>query len=189
MIINNDITLDYPHLKQAVETKLAKIILFNDGSTTRLLETLVGDKVVVDVHIQDLVSNNNLPKEGINYFKGDGPYLFRIASLYYNEEVLSNNVVIVPKNMLNLSLHKELKKGKIPLGKLINEIDYRRNLISGKTEDSTKLKSLFAPYELEHGIYPVKKYTINRNGECWFYICEVFHYKTILKYFIKNDIL
>ncbi|URZ14568.1 chorismate pyruvate-lyase family protein [Clostridium felsineum] len=176
------------NIENVIESGLVDIILKNDGSTTRLLETLVGNTITVGVDSQNVISKGKLPEEVNDYFKRDTQYLFRVVSLYYNGEVLSNNVVVAEVNKLNYELNSQLEKGQIPLGKLISKTDHIRNNVCSKIFSSNELQSLFQNFKLEKNMYPVKQYTIDKEGECWFYVCEVFHYDTILKYFkISNS--
>jgi chorismate-pyruvate lyase len=173
-------------MKNWIEMKLTNILLNADGSTTRLLETLIGDKVTVNVHQQGFFPKDTLPLEPTRYFNSDGPYLYRIMSLYYRDEPISNNVVIAAKSALDGKLQQDLIKGRVPLGKLINGTENRRELISAQVAHSSAVQKLFYTFKLEDDVFPIKQYLIVKSGESWFYICEVFHYKTIYEYFMAG---
>jgi chorismate-pyruvate lyase len=181
----DDIGLEHLGIKTGLEMVLIKIILDADGSTTRLLETLVGETVTVKLHQQDFFRKKNLPLETTRYFKSDGEFLYRLISLHYRNESLSDNVVITPKSGLDSMLRERLAEGQIPLGKLINETEHCRKLISANIIHSSEVQHQFYSIKLKSGFFPVKKYLIIKDGESWFYICEFFNYETIYKYFTK----
>ena len=175
----------YTSVINGLEKAVTNILLNTDGSTTRLLENLTGGEVTVNVHMQGFFSKESLPPELTGYFKSGGSFLYRIVSLYCNGEPLSDNVVMAPENALNIKLRQDIENGKVPLGKLIDSTEHRRKLISAKVTHSSKVQDMFCSFILKDDFFPVKKYTIIKDDENWFYICEVFHYKNICKYFKK----
>ncbi len=172
-------------LYQGLEKGIVNLLLKADGSTTQLLEMLVNDKLEVQIHQQDFVKAEQMPKEVACHFKNDNLFLYRIMSLNYNGETISENVVISPRSSLDAFLQKNLFDGQIPLGKLINQTEHKRVPISQGMVYSSDVQHLFATWKIKEGLYPSKEYFIVKEQDNWFYICELFHYKTIYKYFIK----
>jgi 4-hydroxybenzoate synthetase (chorismate lyase) len=172
--------------KNGLEKTIINLLLNMDGSTTCLLENLIGGEVAVHVHMQGVYLKEGLPLEATRYFEKENSFLYRIVSLYYKGEPISDNIVIVPEHALDMKLRQEIEKGKVPLGKLINKIEHQRKIISKGFIHSSEVQILFGSFELNNSFFPVKKYRVIKDKENWFYICEVFHYKTICKHFDKQ---
>lgn len=162
---------------------LIDMLLRKDGSTTRMIESLVGSKIDVKVHYQQIISKDDIPQELKTYFPEKELFLHRITSLYYKETILSQNVVFADLKSLSNDLQKNLELGKLPVGKLINEIENRRKLLWFGRANTDSLSKLYAPENIISGEFPIKKYLIIRDGQTWFYICEIFQQQKILDFF------
>lgn len=162
---------------------LMHLLLQSDGSTTRMLEAMVGSDLTLNIHQQDIAAKENLPYELIRHFDADGPFLRRVISLCYQGEILSDNIVLACLKTIDPELQSGLIEGQIPLGKLISNVESRRSIIQSDYQRADQLNPYIYPIRLIDNIYPVKKYLILHNKKCWFYICEIFHSQTILKLF------
>ncbi|MED0961839.1 chorismate pyruvate-lyase family protein [Bacillus paramycoides] len=164
--------------------KVIDLLLSTDGSTTLALETIVQDTVQLNVIEQEIVEKFSIPKEAKNFFSDKGTFLRRISSLSYKGDLLSENIVFSDLSLLQKEIRGELKVGEIPIGKLIKEIETRRNILFKGYQPSGNILELYDDFSLDSDIFPTKKYQIIRDNNCLFYICEVFHLDNISK-FIK----
>lgn len=176
--------------KKQLEENLAGILLHSDGSTTRMLEYYVKGKLDVDVFCNKTVSCKELPLDIRQYFD-DGDILQRKMSLRFKNDVISDNIVFARvDSLIENGILEKLYEGRIPLGKLINNSETRRELLWSGYEDLANIKALFYPMKIseETGVYPVKKYLIIRNGQVWFYICELFRMNNVMNYYWQRKV-
>lgn len=176
----------YPRAHENIEKGLAALLLHADGSTTRLLEAMIGGNISLKIHRQGTVPLDQLSAGASSYFGDQGPFLQRIISLHYQDDVLSDNLVLASLRTMDPKLQAGLLEGKIPLGKLIDDMETKRVIIYGDYESADMLQSDIHPIRLTNDIYPVKKYLILHNRTCLFYICEVFHSQNIVKHFLNK---
>ncbi|KAB2951560.1 DUF98 domain-containing protein [Heliorestis acidaminivorans] len=179
-----------------LESRLKNLLLYSDGSTTRLLSLLTGREISVTLHYQE-----NLPFEECRGFKNiinlfpshfsfcaQPDYLLcRLTSLHHENTLLSENLVFGCTNFLSSTLLEGLEQGEIPLGYLLSHLEYRREWLWQGEKDSAELQNLFHPRSLPSKTYPVKHYLITRQGKPLFYICELFHLHQITEYFCNSD--
>lgn len=172
-------------LKKKLEKWLVKRLLQSDGSTTRLIESIVSSHsgVCVDVHHQELVPKNKLDPDIGDSFGAECELLRRISSLRTDESVISDNVVLGRFDLFSRNLQESLLEGRIPLGVLMAKYEYKRELIWSGYQHTDFLKVLFQPYKLPPGYFPFKQYLMIRDNQTWFYVFELFHDKIMLDLF------
>ncbi|MEW9701692.1 chorismate pyruvate-lyase family protein [Paenibacillus sp. SI8] len=187
MRANTDYLFEYRGKSgKSVGGRFEEILLQSDGSTTKMLELIVGGEVTVKVHDQGWIFRNELPPAYHFPIEGAGPFIRRVTSLYYRDEVISTNLVFGNPEVISSKLQEQLQQGTIPLGKLIKEMEYRRQILFAGYEDFNKDHTVFHPAEFSETEYPLKKYVMIREGQWWFYITEVFHMHTIMKYMVSD---
>lgn len=165
--------------------QIVNLLLHTKGSTTSLLENLVNGKITVNIHCHQNRKREELPLECEPYMRGES-FLYRRTSLLYKEEILSDNVVLIPEEGLEQELRANLLKGVYPIGELIDKTECRRNIISAEMIPTSKVQNIFESYDIGNDVEPVKIYTIVKDGKVWFYICELFHHETISKLFYES---
>ncbi|RUT29633.1 DUF98 domain-containing protein [Paenibacillus zeisoli] len=187
MRANTDYLLEYRgKSRESVIGRFEDILLHSDGSTTKMLELIVGGEVTVEVHDQEWVFRRELLPELHFPIEDAGPFLRRVTSLYYQNEVISTNLVYGNPQVLSGALQEQLMKGKVPLGKLIKEMEYRRQILFAGYEELGPHSLNYHPFVFDRAEYPVKKYVMIREGKWWFYLTEVFHMSTILNYMVSD---
>ena len=177
--------------KQNINNWMINLLLNTDCSTTKIIESLIHDKVNIKIHEQKKVSLNELPDDISKYFVSNGSFLHRISSLYFNKAELSYNLVYVNLDVIPISYQENLFKGDLPIGKIIANLTSQRKLLWNGYKDSKQLLQIdFATLESNIKHYPVKQYLIfNENKPC-FFINETFNSQQILNKFwaaIKNE--
>ncbi|MNB74840.1 hypothetical protein D3C81_141780 [compost metagenome] len=173
--------------KKTVGRRFEDILLQNDGSTTKMLELIIGGEVTIKVHDQDWIFRRELPLDFFFPIEGSGPFIRRVTSLYYQDEVISSNLVFGNPDAISADLQERLIQGTLPIGKLIKEIEYRRDILFADYQECDQIRSVYPPGLLPEDGYPIKKYLMIRDGQWWFYIMEVFHMKTILSH-MESDL-
>jgi chorismate-pyruvate lyase len=166
--------------------KLSRLLLSTDGSTTRTLSALVGGNLEVQLKHQKTIKLKDIPPDIQPYFPREGSFLHRVTSLKYHQDVLSDNAVFMDISLSSTELQDDIYQGKIPLGLLIANTEYRRKFFECTQMKPAELGHLFSPINLPSEGSLVKKYIIIRDQKCWFYICEVFHLEPILKCFLAE---
>ncbi|EWH20770.1 hypothetical protein M769_0118650 [Bacillus haynesii] len=161
-------------------TSLVKDMLTKtDGSTTKAIETLIGGKVDIEVFRQAYVDYDHLSAEEAKLFQSDDQILFRTSSLKRGNDYLSFNYVYVKTNALPPTVKQYLKEERLPIGKIISELESRREIFS--TGDCMgKHFTQLVPVSADR-TYAFKKYQIISGRQCMFYVCELFDLEKICK--------
>jgi len=159
--------------KSILENILMQILMNNTGSTTVMLETITSSKVSVKVICQGRITN----MKGV---KWKGKTIKRETVLFANKTKLSRNVVFINSGKLNSTIKKELFAGRLPIGKIISDMDYRRKIIyGGKVNTLDRYGNSIIPVQI--GDY-LKIYEIFKGKTCLFLIYEIYNAKNILKF-------
>lgn len=170
----------------SIECKITDVLLSTKSSTTRLLEAITGVSMEVEVLNQKMVSSEMISDECRVLLEKSKTYLKRNVSLRSQEDVFSDNIVFGSTKYISKDIIRELYKGNIPLGKLVKNCETRRELIWTGNLEQSYLYDYFPQREYSLTKYPAKKYLIYVGSHCCFYLLEVFHINTILRYFFNS---
>ncbi|MDZ5608973.1 cold-shock protein [Bacillus pseudomycoides] len=163
-------------LADATAVKVVKDLIFSkEKSSIASLENIVKDTIQFNVMEQEMLDRKYIPKEVKSFFDKNGTFLYRISSISYKGKVLSENLIFVDTSLLPSGIVKELETGNIPIEKLIERMDVRKNMLYQGYQPSGNIIELFDGCLLQSSIYPTRKYQIVSNCRCVFYICEVYH--------------
>ncbi|MBO1581647.1 cold-shock protein [Bacillus sp. XF8] len=163
-------------LADATAVKVVKDLLFSkEKSSIASLENIVKDTIQFNVVEQEMLDRKYIPKEVKSFFDKNGTFLYRISSISYKGKVLSENLIFVDTSLLPSEIVKELETGNVPIEKLIERMDVRKNMLYQGYQPSGNIIELFDGCLLQSSIYPTRKYQIVSNCRCVFYICEVYH--------------
>ncbi|MCI0766943.1 cold-shock protein [Bacillus sp. TL12] len=163
-------------LADATAGKTVKDLLFSkEMPSITALENIVKDTVQFNVVEQEMIDRKYIPKEAKSFFDKNGTFLYRVSSVSYKEKVLSENLIFADTSLLPIEIVKELEIGDVPIEKLIEEMDIRKNMLYQGYQPSGNIIELFDGCLLQSSIYPTRKYQIVSNCRCIFYICEVYH--------------
>ncbi|WP_459503148.1 cold-shock protein [Bacillus sp. C1] len=167
-------------LTDATAVKVVKDLLFSkEASSISSLENIVKDTVQFNVVEQEILNWKCIPKEAKSFFDTNGTFLYRVSSVSYKEKVLSENLIFADTSLLPSEIVKGLEAGDVPVEKLIEGMDIRKNMLYQGYQPSGNIIELFDGCLLQSSIYPTRKYQIVRNCSCLFYICEVYHTENI----------
>ncbi|GAE93928.1 hypothetical protein JCM21714_3049 [Gracilibacillus boraciitolerans JCM 21714] len=97
-------------------------LLITDGRTTDLLETLLDEKVTVDVIQQEQISKENAGGEWMHY--QDPPYYIRESVLIGQKSrmVVSHNIALVYAKNVPLALFESISQQQQGIGKAIHSL-------------------------------------------------------------------
>jgi chorismate-pyruvate lyase len=119
------------------EATLLRLLLAQDGSTTRLLETMTGQSVSVHVIDQHLV--RTLPAALDGTLPGKR-FLRRITSLGIGGQVLLDGLAYIAIDVLPSRLVRELEEGVRPIGYVLSSVWTRRAM---HNQDTSLLEELW----------------------------------------------
>ncbi|EJR54572.1 hypothetical protein IIM_01512 [Bacillus cereus VD107] len=157
-----------------------KNILFSgDTSSILALEKLLNDTVQFDVLEQEVLDRQYIPKEAKNFFDKNGAFLYRVSNVSYKGRILSENLIFSDTSFLSDTIKQALEDGNIPVEKLIEKMEVRRNVLYEGYQPSGNIIELFNGCSVAANVYPTRKYQIVSNCKCIFYICEVYHAENI----------
>lgn len=157
-----------------------KNILFSgDTSSIHALEKLLDDTVQFHILEQEILDRQYIPKEVKNFFDKDGTFLYRVSNVSYKGKVLSENLIFADTSFLPDTIKSELETGNIPVEKLIEKMEVRRNVLYEGYQPSGNIIELFDGCSVTSNVYLTRKYQIVSNCKCIFYICEVYHAENI----------
>lgn len=159
-------------LPESLTSLVKEMLTKTDGSTTKAIETLIGGKVDIEVFRQAYVDYDHLSAEEAKLFQPDDKILFRTSSLKRGDDYLSFNYVYVKTNALPPAVKRYLKEERLPIGKIISELESRREIFStGKSlgKHFTHLVPVSTDRE-----YVFKRYQIISGQQCIFHVSELF---------------
>ncbi|PEE41406.1 cold-shock protein [Bacillus pseudomycoides] len=167
-------------LADATAVKVVKGLLFSEEtSSITSLENIVKDTVQFNVVEQEMIDREYIPKEVKPFFDKKGAFLYRVSSVSYKEKVLSENLIFADTSLLPNEIVKELEDGNVPIEKLVEQMEVRKNMLYQGYQPSGNIIELFDGCLLQASIYPTRKYQIISDRKCVFYICEAYHAESI----------
>lgn len=107
---------------------LLKLLLAQDGSTTKLCEAIAGSRVNLMLHAQARVET--VP-EAVSRELGGTSWLKRITSLHSETGVLMDNLTYTRLDRVPIWFTADLELGKAPVGHLLEKLFVRRQRIAG----------------------------------------------------------
>lgn len=158
---------------------IKNMLISNTGSTTVLLEAIVGHELNVKV----LKQEKFLPSPKLKW-KGDT--VCRETVLFIGEKNVSHNIAYINWKELDINIRDGLIKGEKPLGKLIMDIDQQRKI---EYSDDV-VREIRSECNIDVSCDDiVKKYEIWNGNICLFILYEVYYFEN-LKYCVdqrKNE--
>ncbi|MCB2312719.1 chorismate pyruvate-lyase family protein [Clostridium tagluense] len=161
-----------------VMAKIINMILENTGSTTQMLEAFTNSKITVEVKSQESFYT---PLE-FDEFEWDELIIKRETVLFANEIALSKNIVFYDPKLISQIIIDKLDGGDIPLGKLLKDIDYRREILFKDYCMLHEMNKYQVFFDNMKEVQPVKKYKIIKNNKCLFLLYEVFIEENLLTF-------
>ncbi len=110
---------------------LLKLLLAQDGSTTKLCEAISGTQVSLSVHLQSRVET--VPEVVMRKLGGTS-WLKRMTSLHSKTGVLMDNLTFTRLDRVPTWFLSDLELGKAPVGHLLEKLFVRRERINLTTE-------------------------------------------------------
>ncbi|MDA4896272.1 hypothetical protein PFZ55_56475, partial [Streptomyces sp. MS2A] len=89
---------------------------------------LIGGKAEIEVFQQNNIDYDKLSPEEARLFQRDDDILFRTSSLKTGDDYLSYNYVYVKTNLLPPAIKQDLQEERLPIGKIIAELESRREI-------------------------------------------------------------
>jgi chorismate-pyruvate lyase len=112
----------------ACARRLLPLLLAQDGSTTRLCETIAGGPVALQLLHQ--AATDDVPALVREALPGRR-FIERITSLAAHGEVMMDNLSYIALDGLDASLRRELEAGRTPIGHLLSRLWVRRETLAG----------------------------------------------------------
>lgn len=166
--------------KKLATEVIQDLLLHSDGTTTRMIEILVRQKVAVHVFRHTLLSFVDLPNPVP--FTGEGSFLKRLSSLMLNGRYLSYNLVYADLNWMPDDIAGELDAKRFPIGKILHEYDTRREFVELRTATREELSDFHGIVPLSPVQYPMKSYHILRQGKPLFHVIEYFDLDNLIHF-------
>lgn len=166
-------------LPESLTSLVKEMLTKTDGSTTKAIETLIGGKVDIEVFRQAYVDYDHLSPEEAKLFQPDDKILFRTSSLKRGDDYLSFNYVYVKTNALPPAVKRYLKEERLPIGKIISELESRREIFS-TGESLGKHFTHLVPVSTDRE-YVFKRYQIISGQQCIFHVSELFDLEKICR--------
>ena len=114
----------FPH--DVTSSSLLRVLLGQDGSTTRLCEVIAGGPVELSVHSQARVQT--VP-DGVLEVLGGESWIERITSLHVAGRVMMDNLTWTRVDRIPLEFSDDLERGELPVGRLLDRLFVKRQLI------------------------------------------------------------
>lgn len=114
-----------------------QLLLAQDGSTTRLCESVTASAVAVHVFAQDVVSA--LPATLQDALPG-ASFIRRMSSLVANGEVLLDSLSFIALVDLSTDIQRDLEQGVMPIGHMLSRLWTRREF---RSQDGTLFEQLW----------------------------------------------
>lgn len=106
---------------------MLRLLLAQDGSTTRLCETIAAGPVTLQVLEQRVV--HTAPEEVRAALPGTG-FIERVTCLAAHGQVMMDNLCYIALEGLPPDLRRELEDGRVPIGHLLARLWVRRTFLS-----------------------------------------------------------
>lgn len=151
-----------------------KILLTTDGSITRILEALTGDRVRVETVTQEIIKADENSADALGITRGD-EVNFRVVNLMAQDRVLIHAVSYTPLNRLKKEFREDIMKKDVPIGTIMARLkmEARREI-----KDFQVIKAdeeLSGVFQLPAGTLLLKRnYDIIHENKVMMNITEIF---------------
>jgi chorismate-pyruvate lyase len=108
------------------DSGLLRVLLGQDGSTTRLCEAIAGGPVELFVHAQTRVET--VPN-GVLEHLGGSTWIERITSLHLAGRVMMDNLTWTRVDRIPAEFADDLERGELPVGRLLDRLFVKRQII------------------------------------------------------------
>lgn len=115
----------FPH-DDPVSASLLRLLLGQDGSTTRLCEVIAGGPVELFLHSQARVQT--VPDAVLEYLGGT-IWIERITSLHVAGRVMMDNLTWTRLDRIPGKFADDLERGELPVGRLLDRLFVKRQMI------------------------------------------------------------
>jgi chorismate-pyruvate lyase len=119
----------FPH-DDLIASSLLRVLLGQDGSTTRLCEVIVGGRVDLFLHAQSRVET--VP-DSVLEFLGGASWIERITSLHVSGRVMMDNLTWIRVDRIPDEFAGDLERGELPVGRLLDRLFVKRRRISASS--------------------------------------------------------
>lgn len=109
--------------------RVLQLLLAQDGSTTRLCETVAAGPVALHLLAQRVVAS--VPPEVSAVLPGTR-FIERITSLAAHGQVMMDNLVYIALDGLQADVQRDLKQGVAPIGHLLERLWVRRRFLDAQ---------------------------------------------------------
>jgi chorismate-pyruvate lyase len=123
---DSDLRLPYPHRAAPGAGALLRVMVEQDGSMTRLCEQLAEAPVQLRLRQQQVTPD--VP-DGVRSLLPGARFIERVTSLVADGQVLTDNLVYVALDGLDVTLQDELQAGRRPIGHLMDGRPHRRDVV------------------------------------------------------------
>jgi len=121
------------------EARILQLLLAQDGSTTRLCETIAGGPVELHVVKQHVTSD--VPAVVRRELPGE-QFIERITSLAARGQVMMDNISYIALAGLDATIEADLRQGAMPIGHLLARLWVRRERLVDMNELAQRLWQL-----------------------------------------------
>jgi chorismate-pyruvate lyase len=115
----------FPH-DGVTASSLLRVLLGQDGSTTRLCEVIADGPVELCLHSQSRVET--VP-DSVLEFLGGTFWIERITSLHVSGRVMMDNLTWTRVDRIPVEFAGDLERGELPVGRLLDRLFVKRQLI------------------------------------------------------------
>jgi chorismate-pyruvate lyase len=122
----------------AWEEVILRMLIGQDGSTTRLLETMAGERI--SVHIIEQRVLHELPQELTGDLPGNS-FLRRVVALEAKGHVLLDSISYIAMDALPEPISRELQEGVLPIGTVLSRLWTRRTF---RDQDTNLFEQLWS---------------------------------------------
>jgi chorismate-pyruvate lyase len=119
----------FPH-DDPVSTRLLRVLLGQDGSTTRLCEVIADGPVELCLHSQARVAT--VPDSVLEFLGGDS-WIERITSLHVAGHVMMDNLTWTRVDRIPSEFAGDLERGELSVGRLLDRLFVKRRIISASS--------------------------------------------------------
>jgi chorismate-pyruvate lyase len=119
----------FPHDDLAASS-LLRVLLGQDGSTTRLCEVIAGVPVELFLHSQARVET--VPDSVLEHL-GGASWIERITSLHFDGRVMMDNLTWTRADKIPAEFADDLERGELPVGRLLDRLFVKRQRIPGSS--------------------------------------------------------
>ena len=113
-----------------VSASLLRVLLGQDGSTTRLCEVIAGGPV--ELHLNSQTRVEAVP-DGVLEFLGGTSWIERITSLHFAGRVMMDNLTWTRVDKIPAEFADDLERGKLPVGRLLDRLFVKRQKIQASS--------------------------------------------------------